>query len=113
MVQLQADVKKFEDAGVQIVAVSYDSVDVLAKFAEERKITFPLLSDPESKTIKAFDILNKEATSRAAGVPYPGTFIIDSKGVVQNKIFLDGYSQWHTTDELLKAADAKVDVSKK
>jgi len=110
LVQLQADLKKFEDAGIQVVAVSYDSVDVLAKFAEEKKITFPLLSDPESKTIKAFGILNKEGTGRAAGVPYPGTFIIDAKGVVQNKVFLDGYRQRHTTDELIKAAADKAEA---
>jgi peroxiredoxin len=112
LVQLQADLKKFEDAGIQVVAVSYDSVDVLAKFAGEKKITFALLSDPDSKTIKAFDILNKEATGRAVGVPYPGTFIIDAKGVVRNKIFLDGYRQRHTTDELIKAADGKAEVKK-
>ena len=94
---------------MRVVAISYDPVDVLAKFAEERKITFPLLSDPDSKTIKAFGILNKEATGKAAGVPYPGTFIIDSKGVVRAKVFLDGYRQRHTTDELIKAAESKAD----
>jgi len=103
-VQLQADLKKFEAAGVQVVGISYDSVDVLAKFADRRKITFPLLSDPGSKTIRAYDLLNKEAKGKAEGVPYPGTFLIDKDGVIRAKLFLDGYRERHTTDALLKAA---------
>ncbi len=104
MVQLQSDLKKLEDAGVRIVAVSYDSVEVLARFAAEKKITFPLLSDSESKVIESFGILNKEATGRTAGIPYPGTFLIDSQGVICAKLFLDGYKERHATDELIKAA---------
>ena len=105
MVQLQTDLKKFEDAKIQVVAISYDSAEVLAKFAAEKKITFPLLSDAGSATIKAFGILNKEGTGRTEGIPYPGTFIIDAQGIVRGKVFLDGYRERHTTEELLKAAE--------
>ncbi len=104
MVQLQGDLKTLEDAGVRIVAVSYDSVDVLAKFAAEKKIKFPLLSDSESEVIKSFGILNKEATGRTAGIPYPGTYLIDSQGVIRAKLFLDGYKNRHATEALIKAA---------
>jgi len=72
LVKLQADLKKFEDAGAQVIAISYDKVEVLSKFAEEKKITFPLLSDPDSKVIKAFGILNVDAKGKAEGVPNPG-----------------------------------------
>ncbi len=105
--QLQADLKKFEAEGIQIVAISYDPVEVLSGFADKRQITFPLLSDPGSKTIEAYGILNKEATSgRAKGVPYPGTFLVDKEGVVRAKLFLEGYRERHPTEELLKAAQA-------
>ena len=106
MVQLQKDLKKFDDAKIQLVAVSYDATDVLAKFSERHKIAFPLLSDPDSKTITAYGLLNKEAKGKAAGVPYPGTFLIDKDGVVRAKLFLDGYRDRHSTDDLLKAAEA-------
>ena len=52
--QLQTDLKDIEAAGLTIVGISYDSVDVLAKFTEKRKITYPLLSDSGSKTITAY-----------------------------------------------------------
>ena len=65
--QLQSDLKDIEAAGLSLVGISYDSVEVLAKFAEKRKITFPLLSDASSKTITAYGLLNKEAKGKEAG----------------------------------------------
>jgi len=100
---LQADLKEIEAAGIQVVAISYDTVEVLARFAEKRKITFPLLSDPGSKTIAAYHVLNKEAKGKTEGIPYPGTFIVDSDGVIRAKLFLDGYQKRHTTEALIKA----------
>jgi peroxiredoxin len=76
---------------------------VLARFAEKRKITFPLLSDPGSKTITAYGLLNKEAKAKTAGIPYPGTMVIDKDGVIRAKVFLDGYRDRHTKEQLIKA----------
>ena len=104
--QLQADLKKLEAAGIQIVGISYDSVKVLSGFSDKRKIQFPLLSDPDSKTIRAYGILNEEAKGRTKGIPHPGTFLIDREGIIRAKLFRDGYRQRHSTDELLEAAKA-------
>ena len=60
-IQLQTDLKDIEAAGVQLVGISYDSVDILAKFSKTSKITYPLLSDAGSKTIGDYNLLNKEA----------------------------------------------------
>ena len=79
---------------------------MLAKFADKRKITFPLLSDPGSKTIRAYGLLNKEAKGRTEGIPYPGTVLIDKEGVIRGKLFLEGYRDRHSTAELIKAARA-------
>ena len=79
-------------------------MDVLAKFSKKAKITFPLLSDPDSKTIKAYELLNKEAGGKTAGIPYPGTLILDRDGVIRAKLFLEGYRDRHPTKELVKAA---------
>ena len=78
----------------------------MAKFADKRRITFPLLSDPESKTIIAYGLLNKEAKGKTEGIPYPGTFLIDKDGVIRDKLFLDGYRRRHSTEELIKATEA-------
>jgi len=103
LVKLQADLKKFEEAGAQVIAISYDPVDVLARFAEQKKITFLLVSDPDSKVIKAFGILNADAKGKAAGVPNPGTFLLDKEGVIRAKLFKGGFVQRPSNDELLNA----------
>lgn len=103
MVELQASQEKLRAAGLQVVAVSYDSVEVLQRFAARRDITFPLLSDPDSKLIEAFGIRNREAAGgRIDGVPYPGTFLVDQDGVVRAKLFHDGYKERHTSTEIIE-----------
>jgi len=101
---LQQSVKEIETAGGRVIGISYDSVETLMKFTRKSDITYPLLSDPGSKTIKAYEILNKEAVgSRIDGVPYPGTFVIDSKGIIRSKLFLEGYRDRHGIEALIKA----------
>jgi peroxiredoxin len=70
------------------------------------KIAFPLLSDPESRTIEAYHILNPAARGRAEGVPYPGTFILDREGVIRAKLFLEGFRDRSSAEEFVKAAKA-------
>ncbi len=78
---------------------------MLAKFADKHKITFPLLSDPDSKTISAYGLLNKEAKdTKVEGIAYPGTMLLDKDGAIRAKLFVEGYKERHSTDELIKAA---------
>jgi peroxiredoxin len=88
---------------VQLVGISYDSVDTLANFSKTNKIAYPLLSDSDSKTIGDYGLLNKEAKGAQAGIPYPGTMVVDQQGVIRAKLFLDGYKDRHATDALIKA----------
>jgi peroxiredoxin len=104
LVQLQQDLKSIEAAGIQLVGISYDDPKILKAFSDRMKIAFPLLSDPGSRTIDAYHILNEAAKGRAEGVPNPGTFILDRGGTIRAKLFLDGYRERHTTEALLEAA---------
>ena len=61
--------------GLGLVAISYDSQQVLAAFAQKYGITFPLLSDVGSQVIERYGILNTEATGVAKGIAYPGIFV--------------------------------------
>ena len=56
--ELQGRLEPLKRQGVGVAAVSYDPVAVLADFSARRGITFPLLSDPESLTIKRYGIFN-------------------------------------------------------
>jgi hypothetical protein len=85
-----ADLKK---RGIGLAAISYDSPATLKAFAEARGITFPLLSDAGSATIKQYNLLNTEATGRTAGIPYPGTFVLNPRGIVTSRSFESAYQE--------------------
>ncbi|MCS1407553.1 MAG: putative peroxiredoxin bcp [Verrucomicrobia subdivision 3 bacterium] len=92
---------KLEKAGIQVVGISYDSREILSRFAKRNKITFPLLADVGSKVIDAYGIRNK---SRRDGIPHPGTFILGADGTVIAKLFHEGYRKRHVSDEIIEAA---------
>ena len=54
--QLQQNLPTFEAAGIRVFAISYDPVPVLATFAEEFGITFPLLYDEGSEVMRQYGI---------------------------------------------------------
>ncbi len=101
MVELQQGIEKINAANVQVVAISYDSAESLAEFAKKRSISFPLLADPDSKVIKAFGVLNEGASGRQAGIPHPGTVLIDQQGVIRSNI-PGTIRRRHTADDLLE-----------
>jgi len=76
-----------------MAAISYDSVEILKSFADRRKIEFPMLADPDSKTIRAYEVLNSEATGQYKGMARPGYFFIDTQGVIREKFFEVKYRQ--------------------
>ena len=103
MVQLQSDLNEIQATGGQLVAISYDSPEILKRFATKKSIAYPLLSDTGSKTIDAYGIRNKEATGRTSGIPYPGTFIVGTDGVMRAKLFLEGYEERASTEAIVQA----------
>lgn len=103
MVQLQTNLKELEATGGRVAAISYDSTAILNRFAAKRSITFPLLSDAGSKAIETYGILNRETPDRFKGIPYPGTFVVGTDGVIRAKFFLDGYKERIDPEEIRKA----------
>lgn len=97
---MQNDLERLDSAGIRVVGISPDSPETLKKFSDAENISFPLLSDEGSATIRAFQLEFER------GLPHPGTLIIDSDGAVRAKLFKDGYRQRHTTEELLSALEA-------
>jgi AhpC/TSA family/Disulphide bond corrector protein DsbC len=102
-VELEYDLPKIKAQGFGLAGISYDSVAILKNFAQRRGITFPLLSDPESKIIRTFGILNESAPKNSPffGIPYPGTYLVDARGVVLSKYFIDDFRERDTAGEIL------------
>lgn len=92
-----------------MAAISYDSVALLRDFAARKAITYPLLADPDSQVIRAFGILNENFPPGHAwyGVPFPGTYIIDERGVVRAKYFEEDHRERYTASSLLVRLGAR------
>jgi hypothetical protein len=107
-VELQGRYADITRQGLGLVAISYDSPDTLRKFTASRGITFPLISDPGSAIIRRYGLLNDtvDPKSRTYGIPHPGTFILDRRGVVQSRFFEDAYQERYTAAAMLATIGA-------
>ena len=125
--ELQGRVEELRSDGLGLVGISYDSREILADFTERNGITFPLLSDVGSATIRRYGILNTvaeealgpngnnpavladflqyvsvtQASERFRGIPFPGTFIVDPQGRVTSRFFEDYYWERNTVSNVM------------
>jgi len=126
-VELQGRIQELSARGLGLATISYDSEEILAAFSKQRGITFPLLSDAGSATIKRYGILNpvpEWATGPNAndpsvqadaqkyvsvvrpsafmiGIAFPGTFIVDRQGRVTSRFFEDFYIERNTVSSIM------------
>ena len=78
--------KQFKSLNTEILGVSRDSIKSHENFKAKQEFPFELLSDPEEKVCKAFDVMKLKSMY---GREYIGvdrsTFIINSEGKVINE----------------------------
>ena len=125
--ELQGQVEELRQRGLGLAVISYDSQEIMAAFARQRGITYPLLSDLGSTTIRRYDILNSvsewavgpdsddalvqadvaeyvsEFGGRASmiGIAFPGTFMLAPDGRVTSRFFEDSYIERNTASSIL------------
>jgi peroxiredoxin len=126
-VELQGRVKELQEKGLGLVAISYDPPEVLEAFSRQHGITFPLLSDAGSATIRRYGILNPvpemalgpnatdpavkadvqkyvsvvNPSARMVGIAFPGTFMLDRQGRVTSRFFEDFYIERNTVSSVM------------
>jgi len=100
-VELQKAKQRFEEQGLKLAAISYDSQAILKDFAARKNVDFPLLADPDSKVIRSFGVLNAEAKGIATGMAHPGFFYIDENGVIREKYFEAKYEDRFTPNNVI------------
>jgi peroxiredoxin len=105
-VQLQGEVAKFEQAGIQVVALTYDSPALQQKFIDKYGITYPVLSDVDAASMKSLGILDEDYApgDSAYGIPHPGVFVVRPDGTIAGKIFIEGYEKRIDANALLEFA---------
>jgi len=72
----------YEGIDAQVLGVSVDSPFSLAKFKEEQKYQFPLLSDFNKEVSKAYGAFYDEFLFGLKGVSKRGAFVVDEEGKI-------------------------------
>ena len=62
-----------------MLGISVDSSPANARFAEDIKVTFPLLSDFKRTTVRDYGIFNEEG-----GYGTRATFVLDKEGIIRH-----------------------------
>ena len=70
-------------AGIDVVGISPDKPEKLAKFRDAEKLTFPLLSDPDRKVLTAWGTFGeKKMYGKVVQGVIRSTFLVDEKGKI-------------------------------
>ncbi len=96
---------QIEAMGINVAALTYDSVQTLKTVQEDQDIQFPLLHDEEVTIVNAFGVrnLDYEPGHRIYGIPYPGIFLIDPDGVIKAKFAEERYQDRPPFEDILQA----------
>jgi peroxiredoxin Q/BCP len=81
-----SDFPQFKKSKTLIFGISADSVDSHQKFKKKMAFPFDLLSDPEQRVCKLYDVIQEKSMY---GKKYLGiersTFLIDGKGILRQE----------------------------
>lgn len=81
--QIRDEKSLYEGLDAQVLATSVDSLFTLGKFKEEQGYNFPLLSDWNKETARAYDALYEEFVLGMKGVAKRSAFVVDKEGYIR------------------------------
>lgn len=110
MVQLESERSKFEALGVNVAAMTYDSLEILKAFKAAEHLGYPLLHDEKAKHVNALGVRNTEYAEghMAYGIPLPGIVFLRPNGEVVLTFAVPGYRQRPPIEDVLAAVAAGV-----
>ncbi|KRE34739.1 peroxiredoxin [Mycobacterium sp. Soil538] len=75
---------ELNEAGLDVVGISPDKREKLAKFRDKEELTFPLLSDPDRSVLEAWGAYGEKTMygKTVQGV-IRSTFVVDEKGKIE------------------------------
>ena len=78
------NLKVLNGAGIDVIGISPDKPEKLAKFRDAEKLTFPLLSDPDRKVLAAWGTFGeKKMYGKTVQGVIRSTFLVDEKGKIE------------------------------
>lgn len=89
---IRDSIAQYNQANAKVFGISVDSIFTLAKFKEDQKLNFTLLSDFNKQVSAAYDSLIEDFVFDMKGVSKRSAFVIDKEGVVRYAEILDNVS---------------------
>lgn len=86
-----------------MVGISVDSPEVNRRQSQRLGYSFPLLSDPDARVIRRYDLLHRGAGPKGADVARPAEFLLDSDGIVRWVNLTENIAVRARPEEVLKA----------
>jgi peroxiredoxin len=80
---LRDSISWYNDIGATVLAISVDSLYTLAKYKEEQKLNFELLSDFNKEASTAYGSLYENWNFNMRGVSKRSAFVIDKEGMIR------------------------------
>ena len=103
MRSFQHRLSEFDARGISVVAISVDPPDVNKRQSQKLGYTFPLLSDPNAKVIRRYDVLHPGAGPKGADIARPAEFLLDSDGIVRWVNLTDNIAVRARPEQMLEA----------
>jgi peroxiredoxin len=79
---------KLNQAKARVYGVSVDTFFALKAFADQQKLTFPLLSDFNKQVIRDYGVFNEDMIG-LKGIAKRAVFVLDKGGVVRHREVLE------------------------
>ena len=74
---------ELNDAGIDVIGISPDKPEKLAKFRDAEKLTFPLLGDPDKTVLQAWGTFGeKKMYGKTVHGVIRSTFLVDESGKI-------------------------------
>lgn len=86
---MRDNIADYNAVNAQVFGISVDSVFTLAKFKEDQKFNFPLLSDFNKEVSTEYQSIYNNWILDMKGVSKRAAFIIDKEGLIQYEEVLD------------------------
>ena len=105
MRSFQQRLTDFAAHGISVVAISVDPPDINKRQSQKLGYTFPLLSDPNAKVIRRYDVLHPGAGPKGTDIARPAEFLLDSHGIVRWVNLTDNIAVRARPEQMLEASN--------
>ena len=86
------------------MAISVDTPEQSRDLSKKAGYTYPLLSDPNTETIRRYDLVHKGAGEKGRDIARPAEFLVDRNGIVRWRNLTGDFRVRARPEQMLEAA---------